>query len=102
MVHKTFESIQYYLLKASNKLAQEKGACPKFHETNYAEGLLPIDTYKKDLDKICNEPLHLDWEQLRTDIQTYGLRNSTVSSLMPSETSSQMSNATNGIEPLVD
>lgn len=99
LVHKTFESIQYYLLKASNKLAKEKGACPKFHETNYAEGLLPIDTYKKDLDKICNEPLHLDWEQLRADIQTYGLRNSTVSSLMPSETSSQMSNATNGIEP---
>jgi ribonucleoside-diphosphate reductase alpha chain len=87
------------LLKASNKLAQEFGACPKFNETTYAEGILPIDTYKKDLDKVCNEPLQLDWEQLRHDILTHGLRNSTLSALMPSETSSQISNATNGIEP---
>jgi ribonucleoside-diphosphate reductase alpha chain len=99
LVHRTFEAIQYALLKASNELAREKGACKGFAETSYAQGLLPIDTYKKDLDSICDEPLHLDWEALRTDIQKYGLRNSTMSALMPSETSSQMSNATNGIEP---
>lgn len=99
LTHRTFEAIQYYLLKASNKLAQEFGACPKFNETTYAEGILPIDTYKKDLDKVCQEPLQLDWEQLRKDILTHGLRNSTLSALMPSETSSQISNATNGIEP---
>ncbi|HEY9041781.1 MAG TPA: class 1a ribonucleoside-diphosphate reductase subunit alpha [Rheinheimera sp.] len=99
LTHRTFEAIQYYLLKASNKLAQEFGACPKFNETTYAEGILPIDTYKKDLDKVCTEALLLDWEQLRKDILTHGLRNSTLSALMPSETSSQISNATNGIEP---
>ncbi|WP_199611869.1 class 1a ribonucleoside-diphosphate reductase subunit alpha [Flocculibacter collagenilyticus] len=99
LTHKTFEAIQYYLLKASNNLAKEVGACPKFHETTYAKGLLPIDTYKKDLDQICDEPLHLDWNTLRTDIVEHGLRNSTLSALMPSETSSQISNATNGIEP---
>lgn len=99
LTHRTFEAIQYYLLKASNKLAQEFGACPKFNETTYAEGILPIDTYKKDLDKVCQEPLQLDWEQLRSDILRHGLRNSTLSALMPSETSSQISNATNGIEP---
>ncbi|GAA5188045.1 ribonucleoside-diphosphate reductase subunit alpha [Ferrimonas gelatinilytica] len=99
LTHKTFEAIQYYLLKASNRLAQEKGACPAFNETTYAQGILPIDTYKKALDEICDEPLHLDWEGLRADILEHGLRNSTLSALMPSETSSQISNATNGIEP---
>ncbi|MFC4654417.1 class 1a ribonucleoside-diphosphate reductase subunit alpha [Rheinheimera marina] len=99
LTHRTFEAIQYYLMKASNKLAREFGACPKFNETTYAEGILPIDTYKKDLDKVCAEPLQYDWEQLRKDVVQYGLRNSTLSALMPSETSSQISNATNGIEP---
>lgn len=99
LTHKTFEAIQYYLLKASNKLAQEVGPCAKFNETNYAKGILPIDTYKKELDDVCNEELHYDWEALRKDIQTNGLRNSTLTALMPSETSSQISNATNGIEP---
>ncbi|ACX88955.1 MULTISPECIES: class 1a ribonucleoside-diphosphate reductase subunit alpha [Pectobacterium] len=99
LTHKTFEAIQYYLLKASNVLAREQGACPWFNETTYSQGILPIDTYKRDLDAICNEPLHLDWETLRNDIKEYGLRNSTLSALMPSETSSQISNATNGIEP---
>ena len=99
LVHKTFEAMQYHLLKASNNLAKEKGACPKFNETTYSQGVLPIDTYKKDLDSVCNEPLHLDWESLRKDIVEHGLRNSTLSALMPSETSSQISNATNGIEP---
>ncbi|EGO3393796.1 ribonucleoside-diphosphate reductase subunit alpha [Salmonella enterica subsp. enterica serovar Muenchen] len=99
LTHKTFEAIQYYLLKASNELAKEQGACPWFNETTYAKGILPIDTYKKDLDAIVNEPLHYDWQQLRESIKTHGLRNSTLSALMPSETSSQISNATNGIEP---
>lgn len=99
LTHKTFEAIQYYLLKASNELAKEQGACPWFNETTYAQGVLPIDTYKKDLDTICNEPLHYDWETLRREIKEHGLRNSTLSALMPSETSSQISNATNGIEP---
>ncbi|MDX3774740.1 ribonucleoside-diphosphate reductase subunit alpha [Chromatiaceae bacterium AAb-1] len=99
LTHRTFEAIQYYLLKASNKLAQEYGACPKFNETTYAQGIMPIDSYKKDLDKVCTEPLQLDWDQLRQDILQHGLRNSTLSALMPSETSSQISNATNGIEP---
>ena len=99
LTHQTFEALQFYLLKASNKLAKEQGACPAFNETTYSQGILPIDTYKKDLDKICQEPLHLDWETLRTDITTHGLRNSTLTALMPSETSSQIANATNGIEP---
>ncbi|WP_343128731.1 class 1a ribonucleoside-diphosphate reductase subunit alpha [Buchnera aphidicola (Kurisakia onigurumii)] len=99
ITHKTFEYIQYYLLKSSCKLSQEKGSCPLFHETNYYKGILPIDTYKKSVDEICTEPLHLDWEYLRKKIKKYGLRNSTLSALMPSETSSQISNATNGIEP---
>ncbi|MBA3988962.1 class 1a ribonucleoside-diphosphate reductase subunit alpha [Aliidiomarina maris] len=99
LVHRTFEAMQYYLLKASNNLAKEKGACPKFNETTYAQGIMPIDTYKKDVDSICNEPLHYDWDALRESVKTHGLRNSTLSALMPSETSSQISNATNGIEP---
>lgn len=99
LTHQTFEAFQYYLLKASLKLAREFSPCPGFKETTYAQGILPIDTYKKAVDDYCSEPLHLDWEGLRRDIKKYGLRNSTVSSLMPSETSSQVSNATNGIEP---
>lgn len=99
ITHKTFEAIQYYLLKASMNLAKEQGPCPLFHETTYSKGVLPIDTYKRALDKICDEPLHMDWETLRQDIVKHGLRNSTLSALMPSETSSQISNATNGIEP---
>ncbi|MGP5063492.1 class 1a ribonucleoside-diphosphate reductase subunit alpha [Psychrobacter celer] len=99
LTHQTFEALQYYLLKASNKLAKEQGACPAFNETTYSQGILPIDTYKKDLDNICQEPLHLDWETLRGEITEHGLRNSTLTALMPSETSSQIANATNGIEP---
>jgi len=99
LTHRAFEAIQYYLLKASNELAREQGACPWFNETTYSQGILPIDTYKKDLDALCDEPLHYDWEALRASIVEHGLRNSTLSALMPSETSSQISNATNGIEP---
>ncbi|USD39536.1 class 1a ribonucleoside-diphosphate reductase subunit alpha [Ferrimonas sp. SCSIO 43195] len=99
LTHKTFEAIQYYLLKASNELAIEQGACPGFNETTYSQGILPIDSYKDAIDEICDEPLHLDWDGLRASIVEHGLRNSTLSALMPSETSSQISNATNGIEP---
>lgn len=99
LTHRTFEALQYYLLVASNKLAKEQGACPAFGDTTYSQGILPIDTYKADIDAICNEPLRLDWEALRHDIKTHGLRNSTLTALMPSETSSQIANATNGIEP---
>ena len=99
LTHRTFEAIQYYLLKASNQLAREQGACGAFSETTYAQGILPIDSYKKDVDGICAEPLHYDWEGLRQAIVKDGLRNSTVTALMPSETSSQIANATNGIEP---
>ena len=99
LTHRTFEAMQYYLLKASNELAMEKGACPLFHETTYSQGILPIDTYKRNLDDIVKAKLNYDWEALRQSIKTHGLRNSTLSALMPSETSSQISNATNGIEP---
>ena len=99
LVHKTFEAIQYYLLKASNELAKELGACSKFDETTYSKGLLPIDTYKREVDDFCEEPLHYFWETLRTDIREFGLRNSTLTALMPCETSSQITNSTNGIEP---
>jgi len=99
LTHRTFEAIQYHLLRASNNLAQEKGSCEWFNDTSYSKGILPIDTYKTDLNSFINEPLHYNWEDLRVKIKKYGLRNSTLSALMPSETSSQISNATNGIEP---
>ncbi|CAL4042419.1 Ribonucleoside-diphosphate reductase 1 subunit alpha [Buchnera aphidicola (Tetraneura ulmi)] len=99
ITHNTFEYIQYYLLRASCKLAKEFGACDLFYQTNYHKGILPIDSYKKEIDEICNEPLQLDWNKLRKKIKKYGLRNSTLTAIMPSETSSQISNSTNGIEP---
>lgn len=98
LTHETFESLQYHLLKASNNLAKEMGACKYFNETKYSQGLLPIDTYKESVDGIVSTGLKLDWESLREDISKYGLRNSTLSAQMPSETSSQVSNSTNGIE----
>ena len=99
LVHDLSEAFQYYLLKASNKLAQEYGKCGYFDRTKYADGILPIDTYKKDVDEVVPNELSLDWGALREDIRTYGLRNSTLSAQMPSESSSVVSNATNGIEP---
>ena len=98
-VHGLSESFQYYLLKASNKLAQEKGWCSDFGRTKYADGILPIDTYKTDVDEISSVSLQHDWESLRASITTHGLRHSTLSAQMPSESSSVVSNATNGIEP---
>jgi ribonucleoside-diphosphate reductase alpha chain len=98
-VHGLSESFQYYLLKASNQLAKEKGYCEYFGRTKYADGILPIDTYKKDVDEISSIQLQHDWESLRASILEYGLRHSTLSAQMPSESSSVVSNATNGIEP---
>ena len=98
-VHQLSESFQYYLLKASNNLAKEKGYCENFGRTKYADGILPIDTYKKDVDEISNPDYQHDWESLRASILEHGLRHSTLSAQMPSESSSVVSNATNGIEP---
>jgi ribonucleoside-diphosphate reductase alpha chain len=98
-VHGLSESFQYYLLKASNQLAKEKGHCEYFGRTKYADGILPIDTYKTDVDEISSIPLQYDWNSLRESILQYGLRHSTLSAQMPSESSSVVSNATNGIEP---
>ena len=99
LIHKAFEALQFYSLKASNKLANDFGACPLFSETQYAKGILPIDSYKKDIDEFCDTELVLDWDSLRKDIKATGLRNSTLTALMPCESSSQISNSTNGIEP---
>ena len=99
LVHGLTESFQYYLLKASNKLAQERGACDYFDRTKYSDGILPIDTYKEDVDEIVGKKLNHDWSALRKSIKQHGLRHSTLSAQMPSESSSVVSNATNGIEP---
>jgi len=99
LVHDLTEAFQYYLLKASNQLAKELGPCGYFDRTKYSSGILPIDTYKKDVDGIVPHKLNYDWEALRESIVSYGLRNSTLSAQMPSESSSVVSNATNGIEP---
>ena len=98
-VHGLSESFQYYLLKASNQVAKEKGHCEYFGRTKYADGILPIDTYKKDVDEISSIAFQHDWEALRASILEHGLRHSTLSAQMPSESSSVVSNATNGIEP---
>ena len=98
-VHGLSESFQYFLLKSSNQIAKEKGSCEYFSRTKYADGILPIDTYKRDVDEITSIKLQHDWETLRASILEYGLRHSTLSAQMPSESSSVVSNATNGIEP---
>lgn len=99
LVHELTESFQYYLLKASNTIAKEKGACLGFGGTKYSDGILPIDTYKKEVDELTPNVLNHDWETLRGDIKEYGLRHSTLTAQMPSESSSVVSNATNGVEP---
>ena len=99
LVHDLTEAFQYNLLKASNKIAEEKGSCDAFSQTKYFDGYLPIDTYKKDVDEIVPNKLNYDWEELRESIRIHGLRHSTLSAQMPSESSSVVSNATNGIEP---
>ena len=99
LTHDLTEAFQYYLLKSSNQLAKEKGKCEYFDRTKYSQGILPIDTYKSEVDEIVPNNLEYDWESLRTSITTHGLRHSTLSAQMPSESSSIVSNATNGIEP---
>jgi ribonucleoside-diphosphate reductase alpha chain len=99
LIHDLTEAFQYYLIKSTVQLAKEKGACEYSHRTKYAQGILPIDTYKKDVDEIVSNNLKYDWESLRELVQQYGVRNSTLSAQMPSESSSVVSNATNGIEP---
>ena len=98
-VDKLTEAFQYYLLHASLDLAKEKGPCSAFKQTKYADGILPIDTYKKDVDEVVKREFTYDWEHLRKEIKEHGLRHSTLSAQMPSESSSVVSNATNGIEP---
>ena len=99
LVHDLTEAFQYYLIKATVSLAKEKGACEYSHRTKYGQGILPIDTYKKDVDELVPNNLKYDWEALREEVKRYGVRNSTLSAQMPSESSSVVSNATNGIEP---
>jgi ribonucleoside-diphosphate reductase alpha chain len=99
LVHKLTERFQFALLTASNRMAMEKGPCGYFGKTKYADGILPIDTYKNEVDEIVPNDLSCDWEYLRSRILEYGLRHSTLSAQMPSESSSVVSNATNGIEP---
>ena len=99
LVHDLTEAFQYFLLKASNTLAKERGACEYFNRTKYSDGILPIDTYKKEVDTIVPNELNYDWESLRAEIKEHGLRHSTLTAQMPSESSSVVSNATNGIEP---
>jgi ribonucleoside-diphosphate reductase alpha chain len=89
----------YYLIKASADLAKDFGGCPGNHETKYSKGLLPIDTYKKEVDELVKPTEYVDWNGLREQIKETGIRNSTLMALMPSETSSQIANATNGVEP---
>ena len=98
-IHEYAEAWSYYLIKASIDLAKEKAACPKSNETQYGNGDMPIDTYKKEVDELVEPVYNLDWNQLRKDAKSVGIRNSTLMALMPSETSAQISNATNGIEP---
>ena len=99
LVDELTEAFQFYLLKASNTLAEEKGKCEYFEKTKYSDGILPIDTYKKEVDELVKTKYQFDWEWLRGKIKKHGLRHSTLSAQMPSESSSVVSNATNGIEP---
>ena len=94
------EQIQWYLLDASCELAEEKGSCPKFKDTKYSKGLLPIDWYKRAVDQLVKPEYNMDWEGLRKRIEKHGLRHSTLSAIMPCESSSVIQNSTNGIEPV--
>ena len=99
LTHELMEAFQYNLIDSSAELAKELGACSAYNETKYADGLLPIDHYKESVDKVTSQPLQKDWEALRAKVKEYGVRNSTLSAQMPSESSSVVCNATNGIEP---
>ena len=100
LVHEYAEAWSYYLIKASVDLAGEMGPCPKHHETKYSGQLLfPIDTYKKEVDELVSPDYKMNWDDLRETMNADGIRNSTLMALMPAETSAQISNSTNGIEP---
>lgn len=99
LVDEYMEAMQYNCIKASVELAKEFGACDYFNRTKYADGILPIDTYCKNVDSICSRPLSQDWESLRAEVKKFGMRNSTLTAVMPAESSAVVSNATNGIEP---
>ena len=99
LVDEYAEAWSYYLIRASNQLAIEKGAAPKSNETKYGSGVLPIDTYKREVDELIPHVERMDWESLRSSLREHGIRNSTLMALMPAETSAQVANATNGIEP---
>jgi ribonucleoside-diphosphate reductase alpha chain len=99
-VDELFENIQYSLLKASNKLAQEFGKCEWYDKTTYSKGIMPIDRYNKNVDELVKRDYSCDWEQLRKDIEQFGLRNSVLTAIMPAESSAVVQNATNGIEPI--
>lgn len=98
-VNEWAEAWSYFLLESSVELAKEQGRCEGFENLRYAKGVLPIDTYKSDVDELVGTELKMDWDTLRKDIQQYGIRNATLMALMPAETSAQISNSTNGIEP---
>ena len=100
LIHETMEAIQFYGIKASIDLAKEKGPCRLFERTQYGQGLMPIDHYNKNVDEIVTPNYNLDWEWLRNELSQYGIRNATISALMPAETSAKIVNATNGIEPV--
>lgn len=102
IIHDFMEKVQWYLLDASCELAKEKGPCKKFGDTKYAQGLLPIDWYKKTVDELVPPKYNMDWEDLRARIKKYGLRHSTLSAIMPCESSSVIQNSTNGVEPVRD
>jgi len=99
LISKWMEKMSYYLIDASAEMAKEVGACEKFNRTKFSQGILPIDTYKKDVDEFITEPLHMDWEGLRAKIKQYGMRHSTLTACMPVESSSVIQSSTNGIEP---
>jgi ribonucleoside-diphosphate reductase alpha chain len=100
IIDELMEHVQYYLIKASVQLAKESGACEWFNRTKYSKGILPIDTYEKNVDTLVNRPYSLDWEALRADVLEHGMRNSTLTAMMPCESSSVVTNSTNGIEPI--
>jgi ribonucleoside-diphosphate reductase alpha chain len=93
------EAWSYYLIKASADLAVDMGSIPGIMETKYGHGITPNQTYKKDLDELIPHVERMDWEGLRAQLKETGIRNSTLMALMPAETSAQIANATNGIEP---
>ena len=100
LIDEWMEHFQFYLLQSSVELAKEKGRCDKFNHTKYAKGILPIDTYKKKVNDIVKRKLSLPWNVLREEIKKNGLRHSTLSAIMPCESSSVIQNSTNGIEPV--